>query len=57
MGSQAHFERGNVILPQITERIWGSIVCNIYQATSHLCFSTLYRGTKGSRMGTDLTYF
>jgi hypothetical protein len=26
-------------------------------ATSHLCFSTLYKGMKGSRMGTVLTYF
>ena len=24
------------------------------QATSHLCFSTLYRGMKGTRMGTVL---
>ena len=28
-----------------------------YQATSHLYFSTLYRGMKGTRMGTVLTYF
>ena len=27
------------------------------QATSHLYFSTLYRGTKGRRIGTVLTYF
>ena len=28
-----------------------------HQATSHLCFFTLYRGMKGSRMGTVVTYF
>ena len=27
------------------------------QATSHLCFFTEYRGMKGSRMGTVVTYF
>ena len=30
---------------------------NCAHATSHLYFSTLYSGTKGSRMGTVLTYF
>ena len=27
------------------------------QATSHLCFFTLYRGMKGTKMGTVVTYF
>ena len=31
--------------------------CIYNQATNHLCFFTLYRGMKGSRMGTVVTYF